>query len=57
MEAGTEAGTEMVKESNQATTVILPPELLKEPQRVAAEERWSISDAVIFLAKCGAESQ
>jgi len=53
-----EAGTSMVRESPQESTVItLPPDLLAEAQRIASEEKWTIGQTVIFLAKRGVVSQ
>jgi hypothetical protein len=53
-----EAGTSMVRESRQDSTVVtLPPDLLAEAQRIASQEKWTISQTVIFLAKRGVVSQ
>lgn len=37
--------------------VTLPLDLLEEAQRIAAEEKWTVGDAVVFLAKRGAAAQ
>ena len=51
-------GTSMVTESSQtATSVTLPPDLLAEAQRIAGEESWTVSQAVVFLVKRGVEIQ
>ena len=40
-------------ESDTGITVGFPSDLFNEIKRIAAEERWPLSKAVIFLAKLG----
>lgn len=43
----------MACEQQPETSVVLPPDLLNEAQRIATEENWTLGEAVVFLAKRG----
>jgi hypothetical protein len=47
----------MAIETNATITVNFPADLFQEIQRIAAEEGWPPSKAVILLAKLGAKAQ
>jgi hypothetical protein len=51
------ASGQMVQESETRISTDFPKDLFDEIQRIAQEENWQLSQAVILLARMGANSQ